>query len=293
MNKKSLIIIIYTIILFLVLYFFPINFQSNSISILLSITTFIFSIFAGFSIADRYKRLNKIRSNDGAERSTLTYLYESSIIFGNKFQKELRNVIEEYFINTLDYKIYDYHKTGKKLKKIEECILSLNPKSSKQISFYGFFIDHLQEIKRSRGSTITAIGEKLSFFEWFIFIFLSIIITFCLILINAPGLVYNIVITILGTCIFMILYFVFSLDRLSWKENERIFEPYQKAFESMGLLRYYNQNLLKSKRVKVPLNTSYRIAKFPYPYPDFRDKKVITINKNNNPLHLKKCLSLV
>ena len=68
---------------------------------------------------------------------------------------------------------------------------------------------------------------------------------------------------------------------MKWKVDEKIFEPYEILFESIGLLRYYPKPLIDRGEItrifKKPKGTEYRVGDTPK-YPDISER-IIVIHK--------------
>ena len=270
-NKIPLIFSISTILVVAIIVFFPFNSQSGVITIILSVATFLFGIFVAFSINDRNKRKEKIRENDSHERSNLVNIYGLSKVLGKKWAEKIRKKIDEYLMATLDYKIWDFYKTGKEFSALFDLIMPIKVKNKPQLEE---MIERLEDIRLSRGETAEIINERLSRFEWVIAIFLCLVTLVCLILINPGTLISIVLLSGLSIAVIFSVYFLYSLDNLSWKEETIIFEPYAQTFESVGLLRYYPEDLIISGKVKKHTGKKYRIGIFPKPYPDFSGKKI-------------------
>jgi len=195
-------------------------------------------------------------------------------IFGKKAQTTIKTKIDAYLMATMDYTIWDYSKTEKHFKDLVKTVISLELKSKAHVEAYNSFAGIIKDLWTSRKQTISLIEDRLSKIEWLVFFVLSGIIVFSLLLIGTTAL-QGIIIVILTTfTIILLLTLLYRLDNLTWKEEARIFEPYQQTFESVGLMRYYHEDLIKQGRVKKHKGKFYRIGVFPRPYPDLTGKKI-------------------
>ncbi len=266
--------LILVLLILIVSIFFPFSSESILLTTIIGVVTFLFGIFISFSISDRYNRLNRIYELDSVERSKLILMYRVSSIFGEKTQLELQAKIDKYLTRNLDYKIFDYYKTEKEFDEIIDYIKSFELTTNKQQSVYESILGMLSDISNARVECISLIGEKLSKIEWLVFLLFSSIIAVCLILINTGVFVSIFIISILLLSLVLLLGLLYSLDNLSWKEEERTFEPYSKTFEAMNLLRYYPKDVIDNNLVYPPEDKDYRVAIFPNPYPDFSNMKI-------------------
>ncbi len=269
--KFELILIVFFVLALSFSIFYPSSIEMGSGQTVLQISSFLLAIFLGFSISDRHKRIDELRENDSRERANLILLYRLSSIFGNNFKRLIRNQIDKYLQVTLDYEIWDYYKTENEFRQLNKTVLSVKVKNNKQSQIFGNIIPNiLMGIENSRNQTISLIDDRLSIFEWSAFLLLSSIIVYSLVLMNAS----LTTITVLSFPFALLLLLLYRLDRLAWKEEIRIFEPYQRTFEIIGLLRYYPDELIKSGRVRKHIGKTYRIATYPKSYPDMHGKKI-------------------
>jgi len=282
-TKKLLVIAILFLIVIAAVMLVNVN-DAGFGSTIFSITTFLFGIYASFTISDRHHRIDQIREMDSQERSSMQSIYDFSKIFGNGFQKKISNAIENYLIDTFDYKIWDFKNTGKSFSKISELILSVKPKKSVvQSETFRRLLENLDQMGNAREQTIALIDDRLSKLDWIIFVVLSGIIVTSTALINYGSVFSAIVLILLDFVIILVLIFMWNLDDLSWRNEVRIFEPYQRAFESIGKMRYYPEQMIMNKDVKLHRDKTYRMASYPKPYPDFTGKKIKIIKAPAKP----------
>ncbi|MEK6909196.1 MAG: hypothetical protein AABX23_04050 [Nanoarchaeota archaeon] len=281
-NKITIILIIAFICLLALNVFYPRKIESTFLTVLISIATFLFGIFISFSISDRHGRINELRNNDSLERGYLILMHKYAGTFGKKYQTEMAEAIDQYLISTLDYEIKDFHKNEKFVDAIYNKIESAKVTNDQQREIYSEFLDCFSSLIEARRKTIALITDRLSRFEWLVATFLPFIILLSTILTETNSLIVAIISSILSVMILNITLFLYTLDSLSWKEERRIFEPYQQTFEAIGRLRYYPEILIKHKRVKMHKNKIYRLGIFPNKYPDLSGKTIRTIDDRND-----------
>lgn len=251
------------------------RFESDPvISSVLGITTFLFGIFVGFSMSDRRKRLDDIMKNDASERAALVFLYNMSKVYGNPVAEKVKHAIDHYLMATLDYRIWDYHKTEKYFDHMFEILLGLKPNNKRQYDVFDNILSIPGDIANHRKHTIALIGDRLSKFEWSVFLLFSGIIISSLLVINTGTSTSIAIVTVLSMAIVLLIVLLYKLDTLEWKKEARIFEPYQKTFEALGLMRYYPEELIRLGKVRNHKNRTYRLGVFPRPYPDLSGKKI-------------------
>ena len=164
---------------------------------------------------------------------------------------------------------------------IQEAYQAREKIKTKKEEFQSLAFQLLNDIENSRKQTLSLINERLTSFEWFIIFCLTILIDLSLLAINDKSAFSIFLITALSLVVSLLVLLIYHLDDLTWKENERIFEPYQQTFEEMGFLRYYPDGLIELKRAKVPKNKPYRVVTYLDPYPDMKRKKITIIRPLN------------
>ncbi len=246
-------------------------------STILGVATFLFGLFMAFSISDRGQRIDQIREQDSEERANLLLLAYHAESADRRFHKELLRFVDRYLMATLDYKIQDYGETSKQYLELFRKTTSFRPKGSQQSSAYSNMLSAINEIGVARKKTISLIVDKLSNLEWGVLVFLSAVITISLLSLNSGTFVSIAITTILIVSLAAIFLLLYQLDSLKWKEETRIFEPYQKTFESLGLMRYYPDDIVGRNRTKLHKAKVYRLGMFSRPYPDFSKKRIVIV----------------
>ena len=208
------------------------------------------------------------------ERGYLILIYKYAGAFGKQYQIEMAEIIDQYLISTLDYAIRDFHKNEPFVDAIYAKIQSVKVINEKQKEVYSEFLDCFSSLIEARRKTIALIADRLSRFEWLVAIFLPFIILLSTILTETSSIIVAVISSVLSVMILNITLFLYLLDNLSWKEERRIFEPYQQTFEAIGKLRYYPEILILEKRVKMYKDKTYRLGVFPHKYPDLSGKTI-------------------
>lgn len=277
-----ILILIAVIAIIIAKVFNPFHVDQGVIDAILIVATFFFGIFISFAISDREKRLDSIRENDSEERTSLTSLFHFSRNFGRETESRIKNGIDKYLMATLDYEIWDYDKTEKEFHELFADVTSIKPGDEREKLMCDKMYDLLIKIDSSRKQTISLIGERLSKTEWFTFALLSLVIIIPILLISTETVLSTIICIVLSFSVVLILALLRKLDSLEWKEEERIFEPYEKTFESIGLMRYYPNDIIRSGKVRMHKNHDFRLASYPNAYPDMSGKLIRIVKKQKN-----------
>jgi len=241
---------------------------------LLSIATFLFGIFVGFTIADRHTRLRAIRRELRENDSRVLDIYRLSSLFGKKVHDVTRKNIDEWITATIDYRLTEFYLAVPKLGKLYDYVLTLKPKTSKQQVAFSQMIDVLENIGLSVKRVRYRVTDKVSRFEWYTILILGGIILFCLFAMNANTYASIIVVVLLSTSLVTIILVLRDLDSLLWKEQKWIWEPLCDLFHELKLLPYIPDEVIYLERASFPKGMKYRYVNYPNPYPSIEGKKI-------------------
>lgn len=271
MRLKLLCLLIFSILvgLWSILYTWHPHLESHVFEFSLLVTPVLFGLFMAFAIADRLGRIDKLRDNDSVERTAMIMLNNFSKRLDKNEYLKLNQLLDNYLMITLDYRIKDFHKTKPEFDDINDFVLNMEEAHKNS-----FFAETLAKMLSAREKTITIIDDQLTFIAWFTYCVLGALVVVPFTLVN-KGTFWDIILTLgIALIIQLSLLWVYRLDTLKWKEEKRIFEPYQKTFEAIGLKRYFPESIIQTGRAKHSAIGEYRVGVFPNPYPDMSDKKI-------------------
>ncbi|MFA7245347.1 MAG: hypothetical protein WC070_04185 [Candidatus Magasanikbacteria bacterium] len=231
------------------------------VEMILTISSFLFAIFAGFFISRLNSRYSEIREYISEEDAYFLSLFQISQVYGKKFVDKITNLIEEYYITAFENKIEDYYKqTAKPIQKIYDELYKMKEKSGESIYANMFSILLSLELVRNKNSVVGK--EKIAVSQWLVMIGLSIIIFMCLMYLNTNEPLFQFLIIFLGAVLVLILLTLRDLQnlRLGGKIMP-VLESGEEVLESIGKPRYYNTDLLKESNIKIPKDIKkYRLA---------------------------------
>lgn len=247
-------------ILFLVLVLIiPGKGPSEDVKLILTVSTFLFAILAGFFIARASSRFNEIRRTVGTEDALFLSLYKTSQIYGKKFTDKIRDLMDKYYIISYDVELGTqsaYKENRSYFMKMWDLVTKFKTKASIEL------LEILRDLEINRNLASTTSKEKISKGQWAILIILSLIILFSLFYLKTNE-TYSIIITILlSTVLAIVLLILRDLQNLKFGgEKTLLGESGQEVFESIGKLRYYPQRHLKKGWYDIPKDVKkYRVG---------------------------------
>jgi len=248
----------------------------ETITIIISITTFIFAIILGFSMTERHSRFSSLKSTFSSIDGLILNSYYISGVLGKKVQNQYRKLIDTFLMHQFDYKVSDFDKLSDDMRNLQDFFWKLPVKSAKQ----NLAIDHacvnLEKVVEYERNVKYIMTNRMVGYEWGSLIVLALISLYCLILLNDGSLSMIVFIPILGTAIALLLMVLYMLDQLLWKNRQWMVLPIFDVFDKLKLTPYIVYPMLSNKVIskKMLKGRKIRVAHFPNPYPDNSGKKV-------------------
>lgn len=165
-------LVLLTALVFLI----PIPAVSVKLESIVTISTFLFAILAGFYISRLGNRYDSIRQLVATEDASLLCFYQTAKIFGPAFTKKVRHAIDQYYIASYDHSLseYAYKESAPYYFKLWDVTTGLKIKEPS--SAYQMLISHLTDIEKFRNTSAATSAERLGFGEWSILLVLAGII---------------------------------------------------------------------------------------------------------------------
>lgn len=253
---------LYSFVVFLfAVIFIPIIKPLDHIDIILTISTFLFAILAGFFISRLGSRYDQIRILVSTEDANFLSLYKNSQLYGEEFAGKMRDLIDEYYISAYDFSLssYSYKQNAKYFIKMWDEVIK-NKKYRGESVFQGIATS-LSAIEISRNSASTISKEKLNAGHWVILFFLTAIILFSIFCLRGNDLYYQIITVMFSTVLIMVLLIIRDLQNLMLGDQSLLEESGQEVLEFIGKPRYYNKYFIDRDISKIPNSVKeYRLG---------------------------------
>ena len=237
--------------------------RSGDVEVILTISTFLFAIIAGFFLSRLNNRYNKVRELVAVEDANWLSLYESSIFFGAFFQKRIAEVIDKYYIIAYDHDIGNYYKqTAPYLHQAYKELEQVNdPENVKQAETFGGLVALLDEIEEYRNESSVLAADGLSLGTWIILYVLMGIILFCIFFIRSGAFYSNVITVLLAAVLVLVLLVMRDLQNFRLGGKYMVDESGQEVFEAIGKPRYYHKWYFNQTSFHVPSHVKeYRLG---------------------------------
>ena len=244
--------------------------------ILLTVTSFVFGFYVNNLITQARNRHSKVVESlreEGGYIKAIYLILKSS--FENNKVTETRDAIDIYLIAGMDYKVYDYVMSAPQFAELYNKVMNLKPENKQQDGGWGQIIRVIAEISKGRTRIETLVKERVSTFEWLTTYTLLTLVIYFIYTLNSGTLLSIMITASISTSLTMLLIVLYSLDSLRWKEDKWFWDPLKELFTSVNLIPYYPKILVDTGRVKLVRDQPVRLAEYPYPFPDMKDKRII------------------
>lgn len=225
---------------------------------ILTITTFLFGIFAGFCILVTTTDYTTVRSLASEETSHWISLYQTMRVYRDSFAEELRAIIEHYIIRSFDYDFLDYaRETKEEFKTATEFLIRL-PVDEKESSVHQNILDRLADITLAR-QNLTALGKRsLSSLEWIVLLVLAVTVVASLYTLRNGTLFFDFITVAVSASIVLVLVLIREIDKYTWNEGTFSFDVFNNVLTAMDGLPYYPAEFVG--KIIWPRESEYRVG---------------------------------
>lgn len=260
--KTKLVYFVSLLIFIALLFFVPPSFIfSEHGNTILTISTFLFGIIAGFYIVVTTTDYNSIKNILASETAGWIELYHHVSLYDAEAAKKLSGLIDEYVLRAFDYEIIDYAKsTADEFDKVIGLVRSL-PFQEAKSSVYENIQDAMEKIITTR-QELTVLGTRtLSAFQWLILFALAALVVVSLYGLRTGEIFFDIVTVLISSSIVLILLLIRDLDLYIWNEKTFGYDIFENVLKAVGQLPYYPAESIEKKRVR-PTEPEYRVGSY-------------------------------
>ena len=192
---------------------------------LLTISTFLFSIFTGFFISRQGSRYSDIRDRITEFDGIMSSLYRQTRHLGKEAQEKIKKIIEKHYKQIIKNQAWDYNFTHKSTTLTDVHNLLEKTVGEKKLPSLGHaainrIMAGLLILQQIRKSMIALHKERIPQFQWILLYFLAAVLFLSLSMMPTQGLVYA---SLLKGAFASSIIFVFVLlkkfDRLDFFEK--------------------------------------------------------------------------
>jgi len=208
----------------------------DEVGLFITVLGLIYGLIAAFTINTVWIRFDSIRNEISEEVSSLEQIWVYCKNLGNKnFLKKVSLLISDYckevpIVEWVDY--WDSEKTHTKFRDIVSFILTFKPKNEGESVLFDQITDEIDSASKARGKQLLLSKLKLTKSQWFLNIFLSVVLIFLLAFVSIPKYTVSIIIvTVMISATLIILFIMYQFDSMKILEDEVSIEPYTRLVE--------------------------------------------------------------
>ncbi|MBT6690893.1 hypothetical protein HOB10_00985 [Candidatus Parcubacteria bacterium] len=217
--------LLFTLFLFLSAVYYSFNFTpTDSHTLFLSISTFLFATFSGFFIARQGRRYNAIRNQIAVFDGMMSSLYRNFEYFGSKHTDSIKKIIKAHYTKIIKNKAWDYHFVNKSstiidINKLNRAI-DRNKASIAEAAVIRENLRIARDLQIARKKMVVLYQERIPHFQWFLIAFLAFILLLTVSLIPSQAqLTSSILKGAFGTCVILVIVLLRQFDTLHFFED--------------------------------------------------------------------------
>lgn len=236
--------------------------NTDNVEIILTLSTFLFAILAGFIISRLTSRFDGIRDHISGEDATLLSLYKTCQHIDAKTAKRLGALIDEYYIYSYDFSLSEsqkpYKYTAPILLKMWDTIGKVDKR--KHGSAYQVAVNHLAALEQDRNGAAVNATERLGMGNWLILLILAGIILISVFFIRTDLFYSHFITVALSSVLVLVLLIIRDLQNFMLGGKSVLEESGQEVLELIGKTRYYNESFVRRGISKPPKGIPYRLG---------------------------------
>ncbi len=251
---KTILLFINSALLFVIIKELLVNvsYESEVLNIILTISSLLFGLLAGFFMSGLWGRYTTIRSLQAEWSAGILALINYANLIGTKeFKKNFFSFLKKYLYLVV---LNDWQSIEKEIKYFNKGILLLKPLIRKKLTYDKYissFVSTYNEVI-NKLATLNILGkERLSSSEWFILYLLSSMIFLTSVFIRSDNLIFLLFSYLFPFTVILILILLNSLNTLSSSVGIITYEPTEECFDALGTPRFYLKDDVKYKPIWV------------------------------------------
>ncbi len=244
---KTVVLFLVSVLVFIVAKKLLINvsYESDVLSIILTITSLLFSLLASYFINELWERYTLVRQLQAEWSAGILSLINYAKLFGTKkFKKDFFSFLKKYLYLVV---LNDWEKLDREIKYFHsgaELFNQILNRKNFEIYINEFIRTYDSVIEKL--STLSILGkEKLTSSEWFILYLLSSMIFFTSVFIRSENFLFSLFSYLFPFIVILILLLLNSLNNLSTNMEIVTYGPIEDCFDALNLPRFYLKRDLK------------------------------------------------
>lgn len=239
-----------------------INFDTSK---MLSASSTLFSILAGFFIASAMANYLRLKTLLSSETGVLFSMYRLSDVIDKSLSEDIANKIDKYIIAGFDWELDEYiENTQKEFSDILDVYKEKEMKldSEKEHFALEFLTNNFSDLPSIRNEISVVAKTTLNKQYWTLLIVLGFL-TILSVMFGTDLTFISIASSVaVSVAVVFALFLLNEIDRNKLNESDIAFSMFNQLLESIGKLPYYLEADIKSGRVRPEKSKEYRVCKY-------------------------------
>ncbi|MDR1300694.1 MAG: hypothetical protein LBK50_03230 [Candidatus Nomurabacteria bacterium] len=220
----------------------------------------IFSILLGFMVANSQSRMNSIYERLKTENSNNLIIYRLSAAFGTSTQDKIRDLLDQYLMDQIDYNIEEFEYSSYSFEKLYNYILQLDPTDNRQDKAIIKSLDILNLSTVNRGQIEAESKHRLSLGQWASILALMFVTIITVWTMSDGGWWGGAVLTALASAVVLMVLTMRDMNNLKWGNASWTWQPLHKLFKDIGLVPYYTSAIINDHEADIAKGELIRIG---------------------------------
>ena len=256
-KRGEIFLIIAAITLVLGSLYLPFYGSFEGYEVFLTITTFLYSILAGFSIATTWEEYRSSTAAISKEISANKNLYSLIGSINKKKQKEFGEMLDKYIVLALTTSWEKLSQLNKLYRRIVNFVKDIKIKGKKDEIIYEKILEALSEWAESKNEQLYLGYKRIPVYQWLTLTALAGLLIMFLFIIRTNDIISIVTTVVFSFSIILSLTLIHDLDTYNFAYDS-MEEPSQIMFDMMGKKRFYWEEDIKMGIVSPPKGIKYR-----------------------------------
>ncbi len=225
---------------------------TDNLDVLVSATSAVFAIVAGFFIADAMSNYLRLQTLIAEENASLITLAHDAVLVNNEKKDAVHNAIDTYMIAQLDHgELNHILATSNEIDAIESAVEALGTaRNAHAEEVYSHMLSAIEKIHACRQEIALAAKRNLTISHWATLGILGVLVIISVLGIRDSTLLMTIFAGTMIAGTYAVLILLREVDNNHLLENKLAFENPNEVFRALGRPPYYPE--YAAKRFRVP-----------------------------------------
>lgn len=271
--KIQFVFLVSVVVCTALLFVLPIELISSEFGdTILTISTFLFGILAGFYIYVTTTDYTLLKETAAQETGAYISLYEALKQYDPTYATKIAAHIDEVMRHSFDFDFIDYPAgTQKEFDALRIAVREI-PVRAEKTFLHEAVVNSMVTLINARQKLLALATRALSIFQWGVLVALALIVVGTLYGLRSGDLFFDLVTVIISSTVILILVLIRDIDEYAWNEKTFGFDVFESVFRAIEMLPYYPNEAIQDGTI-TPTERTYRLGIYTN-HPDSFDRRI-------------------